>query len=69
MAHKQGNNNICQMQYKCCQKYNKNKSVHKIVGHTNTMTASSVGNDEVNIFCRPEEAMLETGKSLSLYKI
>ena len=33
------------MQYKCCQKYN-SESVHKIAGHTNTMTLSSVGNDE-----------------------
>ena len=37
----------------------------KIAGHTNTLTPSVLDVIKNNIFFRPEEAMLETGKSLS----
>ena len=37
----------------------------KIAGHTNTMTPPGWKIIEINIFFRPEEAMLGTGKSLS----
>ena len=37
----------------------------KIAGHTNTLTPSVLDIIKNNIFFRPEEAMLETGESLS----
>ena len=37
----------------------------KIAGHTNTLTPSVLDITKNNIFFRPEETMLETGKSLS----
>ena len=37
----------------------------KIAGHTNTMTPSVLEIIKINIFFRPEEAMLGTGKTLS----
>ena len=37
----------------------------KIAGHTNTLTPSVLELTKNNIFFRPEEAMLETGESLS----
>ena len=36
-----------------------------IAGHTNTLTPSVLDMIKNNIFFRPEEAMLETGESLS----
>ena len=39
--------------------------VQKIAGHTNTLTPSELDIIKNNIFLRPEESMLETGKSLS----
>ena len=40
-------------------------NVQKIAGHTNTLTPSVLDIIKNNIFFRPEEAMLETGESLS----
>ena len=37
----------------------------KFAGHTNTLTPSVLDIIKNNIFFRPEEAMLETGESLS----
>ena len=43
----------------------KPSNVQKIAGHTNTLTPSVLDIIKNNIFFSPEEAMLETGKSLS----
>ena len=52
------------MQYKCCQKYNKNKSVHKIAGHTNTMMSSSVGNDDGKHFLQTRRSHVRNWQKL-----
>ena len=52
------------MQYKCCQQYTKNKRVHKIAGHTNTMTPPSVGNDEDKHFPQTRRSHVRNWKKL-----
>ena len=58
---KMGGNNICQNQ-------NKNIRVHKIAGLTNTDTISCWKCLRLTFFSDLEEAMFETGKSLSTIK-